>query len=68
MLLYISKKEWNWIKSKQNTTFTTDLTLLVVEKFTKIMSCYIYQPKFNVLCIFKISAKQSSHVPLSNII
>jgi len=52
MLLYVSKKEWNWIKSKQNTIFTTDLTLLVVEKFTKIKYCYIYQPKLNVLCIF----------------
>jgi len=52
MLLYVSKKEWNWNKSKQNTTFTTDLILLVVEKFTKIKSCYIYQLKFNALCIF----------------
>ena len=52
MVLYVSKKEWNWIKSKQKTTFTTNLTLPVVEKFTKIKSCYISQPKFHVLCIF----------------
>ena len=41
MVLYVSKKEWNWIKLKQNTTFTTDLTILMVEKFTKIKSYYI---------------------------